>query len=98
VPQAKRGQTDVNPLVASYVKTCEACPEQYEGTLTDGRIFYFSYSRGQAFLGIGRTLDEAVHEQGTRVELDKPADGMFDSEEQRNKMFAELFRLHESRP
>jgi len=86
----------VNPLVASYVKTCEACPEQYEGTLTDGRIFYFSYSRGEVFLGIGRTLDEAVRAQGTRVELDKPADGMFDSEEQRDEMFAALLRLHEA--
>jgi len=87
----------VNPLIASYVRTCEACPEQYEGTLTDGRSFYFSYSRGEVFLGIGRTLDEAIREQGVRAALDKPADGMFDSEKQRDEMFAELLRLRERR-
>lgn len=86
----------MNPLVASYVKTCEACPEQYEGTLCDGRSFYFSYSRGEVFLGIARTLDEAVREPGTRAKIDKPADGMFDSEEQRDQMFATLLRLHET--
>lgn len=49
-------------LVADFRLTCPSVPTQYEGTLTDGRIFYFRYRFGRAELGIGRTPDDAVME------------------------------------
>ena len=30
----------------SLIKTCEACPSQWEGTLDDGRNFYIRYRWG----------------------------------------------------
>ncbi len=49
-------------LVADYRLTCPSVPTQYEGTLTDGRVFYFRYRSGCAELGFGRTTDDAVME------------------------------------
>lgn len=49
-------------LVADYRLTCPSIPTQYEGTLTDGRIFYFHYRFGRAELGFGQTLDDAAME------------------------------------
>lgn len=40
--------------------TCSAAPVQIEGTLTDGRRFYFRARFGRAQLGIGPTVDAAV--------------------------------------
>ncbi|MEU2699546.1 hypothetical protein [Micromonospora aurantiaca (nom. illeg.)] len=34
-----------HPLVAESWQSCGACPEQYEGRLTDGRHFYFLTAR-----------------------------------------------------
>lgn len=49
-------------LVADYRLTCPSVPTQYEGTLADGRIFYFRYRSGRAELGFGQTTDDAVME------------------------------------
>ena len=49
-------------LVADYRLTCPSVPTQYEGTLRDGRVFYFRYRHGRADLGFGQTADDAVME------------------------------------
>lgn len=42
-------------------QTCAACPTQWEGTLTDGRWFYFRYRHGTVAMGVGYDLAEAIH-------------------------------------
>lgn len=49
-------------LVADCRLTCPSVPTQYEGTLADGRVFYFRYRFGRAQLGFGQTTEEAVME------------------------------------
>jgi hypothetical protein len=39
--------------VATMKTTCEACPVQIEGTLTDGRYFYFRSRHRQTTLSLG---------------------------------------------
>lgn len=50
----------LHPQVFSAVVTCSAVPFQVEGTLLDGRSFYFRDRHGYASLGIGNTLQEAI--------------------------------------
>jgi hypothetical protein len=80
--------------VASCECTCEACPEQYEGTLTDGTVFYFRARFGQAQLGLGATVDQAVidtlGEGSARMRFGDNLQGMFDDDEHRNQVFATL--------
>lgn len=49
-----------HPDVAEQRLTCEACPVQIEGRLTDGRWFYFRYRYGVARLGIAADLPGAL--------------------------------------
>jgi hypothetical protein len=50
------------PLVVIRItKTCQAAPTQWEGILSDGRVFYVRYRHGRLSLGIGIDLDDAVH-------------------------------------
>lgn len=74
--------------VADYRETCMACPTQYEGTLKDGRRFYFRYRFAKASLGIGDTDDGAVHDSFHWVLPygDDPLDGCVTEDE-----FKELF-------
>lgn len=53
-------------LVATYTRTCIACPTQYEGRLRDGRTFYFRYRSGIARLGFGQSPDAAVDDSWNR--------------------------------
>lgn len=50
------------PMIATARCTCPSMPTQYEGTLTDGRVFYFRYRTWEVQFGIGQTLDDAVQE------------------------------------
>lgn len=47
-------------ILANATLTCPRNPEQWEGTLPDGRRFYFRYRDGWASLGVGHTRDQAV--------------------------------------
>lgn len=78
-------------LVDSYRMTCSACPTQYEGTLRDGRRFYFRYRSGRAQLGYGRTDDEAVADSLGRdgLIIGDYLDGCMDEPEFR-RVFVEL--------
>ena len=46
--------------VKSYTVTCNACPHQAEGELSDGRWFYFRARHEYWELSIAGTLDEAI--------------------------------------
>lgn len=73
--------------------TCEACPEQYEGQLTDGRYFYFRYRHGMASLAVASTPTQVAGRIDETLDL-KPGpmepDGMFTSQEQRDNTFTTL--------
>lgn len=68
--------TVFNDLLSTCTQTCMACPTQYEGTLHDGRHWYYRYRHGVAFLGVARTLDQAVDDPLGEVEfIGGPLDG-----------------------
>jgi hypothetical protein len=52
--------TDDDLTVVSQVTTCEAAPVQIEGTLSDGRRFYFRSRHRRISLGASTTRDGAV--------------------------------------
>lgn len=79
-----------DPRVASSVLTCSVCPEQYEGKLVDGRWFYFRYRSGFAALAIGHDYDAVMGRQDVGGAVGDGLQGVFDSEEQRDRVFAEL--------
>jgi len=83
-----------HPLVLESAHTCSACPDQYEGTLTDGTAFYLRYRSGHAELGVGADLDAAVMDtiDGARTceQIGDYLDGMFDSDAQRDAVFGRL--------
>ena len=47
-------------ILAELEMTCEACPSQWEGKLTDGRYVYVRYRWGVLQVGIGDTLSDAI--------------------------------------
>lgn len=76
-----------DPRVAQVRQTCTACPEQYEGTLTNGRDFYFRYRAGVASLAVGndpRGRVDVSTEHGDGMQ------GIFASNDDRNHVFTEL--------
>lgn len=80
-------------IVETETETCNACPLQFEGTMVDGRQFYFRYRWGHAFLGIGRTLQEAIHDDGVSFEIGAELDGWM-SRSDYEKTFVSLYLLH----
>lgn len=51
----------IEPLrVKSIIRTCYACPSQWEGETEDGRKVYVRYRHGLLSVGLGATMDEAV--------------------------------------
>ena len=55
---------------ASIEWTCSACPVQAEGTLSDGRWFYFRARYEAATLSAAGTLDDAIGNPQTRVRIE----------------------------
>jgi hypothetical protein len=49
--------------VVSIEQTCSACPTQWEGLTSDGRVVYVRYRWGWLSIGVGGTLEEAVGER-----------------------------------
>lgn len=77
--------TDVR--VAESDMTSSACPEQYSGTLVDGQPFYFRYRSGYASLAVGADCEgrrDVGVEHGDRLQ------GIFDSAEDRDRVFTQL--------
>lgn len=81
-----------HPLVREFRQTCFGCPEQYEGRLTDGRWFYFRYRNGWASLAIDNSYDAAMGRQDVGTEVGDGLQGIFDSPQQRDEVFAALLR------
>jgi len=84
-----------HPEILTQELTCEGCPEQHEGVLTSGLLFYFRYRRGRAFLGVAPTEDGALmgtEPQGTGASMAVGDDlqGVFSNDRQRNDTFAAL--------
>jgi hypothetical protein len=85
-------------LVAAYRCTCGTCPTQYDGTLRDGRTFYFRYRGGYASLGIGATLTDAVIDRyEVEIRHGDDLDGFMDQDEFKS-MFVRLAEIHGSGP
>ena len=76
-----------DPRVAYSVLTCGACPEQYDGMLTDGRPLYFRYRSGWASLAIGA---DCLGGEDVGMEHGDSLQGMFESPEDRNRVFTAL--------
>lgn len=76
--------------IKTQTLTCEACPEQYEGTLVDGRFFYFRYRHGVASLAVGDTPESVNGYMTYRIPVGEGLQGMFDNDDQRNETFAAL--------
>lgn len=83
-----------NPRVIGSVMTSVASPEQYEGTLADGRVFYFRLRSGLAQLGVGSdlsaALDDAFVGRGVNERVGDSLQGVFASRQQRDEVFARL--------
>jgi len=81
------------PLVEHVEQTCAEAPEQYEGKLIDGSVFYFRYRWGLASVGIGPDIAAAVDDSSNH---EYPIGAMFDGcwrdEQQRDSVFCFLLR------
>lgn len=86
-------------LVDSYLMTCSACPTQYEGSLRDGRRFYFRYRSGVARLGYGRTDEDAVIDamSSDGLRIGEYLDGQI-SESEFRRVFVQLHMARKDPP
>lgn len=84
-----------HPAVAIATLTCCACPVQYSGRFVDGRFFYFRYRFGRASLAAGRNRDGVEGRQDVVVAHGDAMQGCFDSEHERDLVFAKLYELLE---
>lgn len=91
-----------HPAIRTAVQTCEACPDQWEGELADGRAFYFRYRGGIASLAIGADRDSVagVCRPGDRPDValalfqhGDGLSGMFANDQERSEVFRRLFML-----
>lgn len=98
-----------HPEIVRAVQTCESVPDQWQGTLTEGRFFYLRYRHGWVSLAVGPTPQSVegcmtrerrvMHFEGVAVVADnigEKYDGMFTSEAARNEAFAELYAAIEA--
>ena len=88
--------TSVNhPSIATSALTCTSNPEQHEGTLTDGRCFYFRYRWGHADLGVGADPDTAVDDSVNHQRRigESGFEGEFATAQQRDAAFAALLTV-----
>lgn len=83
--------TLTHKMLAEAHVTTMACPVQIEGTLTDGRCFYFRYRWGEARLGLGVTIDLATEDDHVMVlEYGDTMQGGFDSTSECNEVLGRL--------
>ncbi|MFI2663325.1 hypothetical protein [Micromonospora carbonacea] len=82
-----------HPLIATQQQTCWVCPDQWEGTLTNGSLFYYRYRSGWASLGIAAPGGEPAADPGeVGVAWGDPLQGAFDSDNDRTRVFTLLLR------
>jgi hypothetical protein len=58
--------------VTSAGVTCTGAPVQMDGTLADGRFWYFRSRGSHASLGVGRTPVVAVDDESLDIPIDGP--------------------------
>lgn len=95
--------TLTHPAIAEVSQSCASYPEQWEGTFTDGRAFYFRYRFARASLATGpdRSIDgisrpwQATGDQQCAfiAHGDDPMDGAFSDDAERSEVFGRLFDL-----
>ncbi len=82
---------EYNDIVKTDEQTCWACPTQWEGTLKDGRSFYFRYRWGTASLGVAPIGEDPVlHPNTTGEQLGDGLDGVLSTDDYRAS-FVRLF-------
>lgn len=101
-------QTLDHPEVHSARMTCESCPEQWEGTLSGDRPFYYRYRWGRATLAVGPAGSPESHVAGITtpgqadgvlvavVPYGDRLDGWFTTEEERLVVLSELLDIIEA--
>lgn len=47
-------------IIKDVIKTCDACPSQWEAKTEDGRPVYIRYRCGHLTVRVGRSQDESV--------------------------------------
>lgn len=77
-----------HPAIRTAELTCIACPEVWEGILTDGYDFRLRYRGGWASLTVSNGV---VHGEPVGEQVGDSLAGIFDSDEQRNGVFARLY-------
>ena len=83
-------------IVATHMQTSEASPFQFEGTLKDGRFFYFKYRFGYATLKISTTVHGLVMEDGVSLEPRFELDAWMTRPEY-EMIFVDMYHLHNSK-
>jgi hypothetical protein len=79
------------------VQTCDGCPDQWEGTLPDGRAYYLRLRHGRASLAVGKTPAEVAGRLDYQTRYEPYDDcGAFQSRDHRDRVFAELLALVEN--
>lgn len=48
-------------IVDNIIQTCAACPSQWEGKLTDGRMFYARYRSGKLTIEVSKKQTDDVY-------------------------------------
>lgn len=56
-------------ILVNLIKTCNACPEQYEGQLEDGRMVYIRYRHGYGSIRISDAPTSDIYHAVTGKEL-----------------------------
>lgn len=61
--------------ILTLEQTCEFCPSQWEGELSNGKIIYIRYRFGIFSYGVGEILSEAIGDQKAIYNSDDEWDG-----------------------
>ena len=71
---------DVRNYIVELVKTCEACPSQWDARTPDGKYIYIRYRYGNLWMGVGDTEQDAVlNSEVTRQGIGNEHDGLMDT-------------------
>lgn len=85
-------KTDPMLRIKSWVRTCHACPAQWDGETEDGRGVYIRYRGGSGYLTVADSPRKGADVFGPTVlewEGDHPLDGYMSEQELRD-LFPEV--------
>ncbi len=73
---------EVLMIIKNLVRTCIACPSQWEAETDDGRTVYIRFRWGCLTIGIGSNIEEAVRARPIfRQQVSDGLDGLMEDEE-----------------